>query len=129
MLHGTQLLTQRRCAKSRAKSWIVYHHLYVIENLWGFINMLILWRLGRNCRAGRRFYWDHFAICLQIACEFEETSLLYNLYGRTFNATFSLKVTSNCAQNAHNTQVYGEVKVGKLYFYNNSSILRFLRNK
>ena len=32
------------------------------------------------------------------------------------------------AQAAHNTQVQGELKVGKLYFHNNSSILRFIRN-
>ena len=31
MLHGTQLLTQHRCAKSRAKSWIVLHHLKALS--------------------------------------------------------------------------------------------------
>ena len=41
---------------------------------------------------------------------------------------FSLKYSSNRAQTAHNTQVQGELKVGKLYFHNNGSILRFLRN-
>ena len=31
-------------------------------------------------------------------------------------------------ENAHNTQVQGGLKVGKLYFHNNGSILGFLRN-
>ena len=42
---------------------------------------------------------------------------------------FSLKYSSNRAQNAHNTHVQGELKAGKLYFLNNSSILGFLRNE
>ena len=41
---------------------------------------------------------------------------------------FFLKYSSNRAQTAHHTQLQGELKVGKLYFHNNSSILRFLSN-
>ena len=97
-----------------------------MDNLLGFMNMLILCRLGKNCRAGRRFCWHYFAICLQMACE--ETSLLYNLYGRTLRGVLALN-DLKCAQNAHNTQVYGELKVGKIYFHNNNSILGYLRNE
>ena len=61
---------------------------YVIENLLGFMNMLILWHLGKNCHAGRRLSWHDFVICLQMACE--ETSLLYNLYGRTLCGVLAL---------------------------------------
>ena len=95
-----------------------------MDNLLGFMNMLILWRLGKNCRAGRRFCWHDFAICLQMACE--ETSLLYNLYGRTVRGVLALddlKLRPKC------TQVYGELKMCKIYFHNNSSILGFLRNE
>ena len=38
------------------------------------------------------------------------------------------KIEGERAQNAHNTQVQGELKVGKLYFHNNSGIMGFLRN-
>ena len=37
---------------------------YVMDNLLGFMNMLILLRLGMNCCAGRTFCWDDFPICL-----------------------------------------------------------------
>ena len=37
-------------------------------------------------------------------------------------------MASNRVQNAHNTQLHGELKEGKLYFHNISSILGFLRN-
>ena len=61
---------------------------YVMDNLLDFMNMLILWRLGKNCCAGRIFCWHDFAICLQMACE--ETSLLYNLYRRTVRCVLAL---------------------------------------
>ena len=71
-----------------------------MDNLLGFMNMLILWRLGKNYCAGRRFCWDDFAICLKMACE--ETSLLYNLYGRTLRGVLALndlKLRPKCTQN------------------------------
>ena len=48
-----------------------------MENLLDFMNTLILWHLGKNCRAKRRFCWNNFAICLNKACE--ATSVLLDL--------------------------------------------------
>ena len=70
-----------------------------MDNLVGFMNMLILWRLRKNCRSGTRFCWDDFVMCLQMACE--ETSLLYNLYGRTLRGVLALndlKLRPKCTQ-------------------------------
>ena len=56
-------------------------------------------------------------------------SLFFSSLSSSFSPLiFSLKDSSNHAQNAHNAQVQGELKIGKLYFHNNSSILGFLRN-
>ena len=73
------------------------------DNLLGFMNMLILWRLGKNCRAGRRFCWHDFAICLQMACE--ETSLLYNLCGRTVRGVLSLNDLKLCPKCTQHTSI------------------------
>ena len=50
------------------------------------------------------------------------------LYWEFTWGVFEGEYSSIRAQNAHNTQVQGELKVGKLYFHNNSSILGFLKN-
>ena len=57
-------------------------------------------------------------------CTFSHYKLFYT--GELF-AAFSLEIASNRAQNAHNTQVHSELKVGKLYFHNKSSVLGFLK--
>ena len=98
-----------------------------MENFSGLMKMLILWRMEKNCCAGRRFCWDDFAISLQKACE--ETSLLHNIYGGTLRGVLALNDLKLRQKNAHNTQVHGDPKVGKLYFHNNSSILGFFRNE
>ena len=70
-----------------------------MDNLLDFMNMLILWRLGKKCRAGRRICWDDFVICLKMACE--ETSLLYDLYGGTVRVVLALddhKLRPKCTQ-------------------------------
>ena len=70
-----------------------------MDNLLGFMNMLILWHLGGKRCARRRFCWDDFAICLKMACE--ETSLLYNLYEGTVRIVLALndlKLCPKCTQ-------------------------------
>ena len=56
-------------------------------NLLGFMNMLILWRLGNNCRAGIRFCW----VTLRSACKSPvQTPVFCIMYTEEHFAAFSL---------------------------------------
>ena len=99
---------------------------------WGFAHFLKIIEYCYYC--GNKVYLPSVHLVLVCCAQFERDSR--SIRGRKSRgkilkfspSIFSLEYSSNRAQTAHNTQVQGELKVGKLYLHNNSSILRFLRN-